>query len=148
MGEFKLKDAIDLLYKQTTIINSLWMAYAVVCLTAGGFSALNGDAGVFEQRLLTAISVSTGLGAFTFGHWRMLRGEIAARWSLSQEIESALVKEPLEDSPVYFRKSLRLSTRAVSQVYQGLIVHGAIDTCVFAVIWVRLAIPHFPILLR
>jgi hypothetical protein len=131
VGGFNLKDAIDLLYKQTAIINSLWTVYVAATFAAGGFSALAGEVKTKEW---IAVALTIAFGAFTFGHWKMLRPELVARWTLREEINAALSKE---EPDLRFGKSLHVLADTASKPYRGLIVHVSIDTCVIAAIWIR-----------
>jgi hypothetical protein len=130
--QFELKDAVDLLYKQTTIINSLWGMYVLATFAAGGFAALTGD---LATKKLIASALTVAFLAFTLGHAIILKVELDARWKLAQEIKLLLSAET--ESTRNFAESIKLVVRTATTTYKGLIAHVSIDTCVIVAIWVR-----------
>ena len=138
--QLELKDAIDLLYKQTAIINNLWTVYVAATFAAGGFAALTGDP---ITRELVAGALTIAFGAFTWGHWAMLKVELTARRQLAEEIESLLSKKA-KGGPVAFAGSIKLVTRTATTTYKGSIAHASIDTCVLAAIWIRVFLVPSP----
>src|SRR5260221_565072 len=120
MAGFETKDAVDLLYKQTTVINGLWTTYAAAGLTTGGFTALNGSDS--PGRIVVAVMLTAGFGAFAYGNWRMLRSEIGARWILAEELRREVAAlQATADSK--FAKALAQIPGNAASVTAGRMVH-------------------------
>ena len=142
MEKLSIKDAVDIFYKQTTIIDSLWTVYVAATFAAGGFSALKGDHGTIY---IVASALTVAFAAFTIGNWNMLKSQIQCRYNLRLQIIARLDALP-EDKRPAFTASVRQIARGASTVLSGAIVHGTIDFCVVVAIWGRaIWLAHQPV---
>ena len=133
-GAIGLKDAIDLLQKQTSTINGLWTVYVAATFAASGFAI----AGAREQKYAAAIALTIGFGAFTVGHWNMLRPELEARWALKVAIMAHLEADASAHKNSFY-PSIRRIAETVYETGWSRFAHFLIDACVFASIWIQAA---------
>lgn len=128
------KDLIDLYYKQTSVINSLWAFYAAATFAAAGYSQLSGG---FTKSVSVGVAVTIGFLIFAYGHWSMLRGEVDSRWNVCKDIESRMgISQSRE---IQMRPFLIIVKRTPKIVDAGF-VHAGIDFCVIVAIWTRILI--------
>lgn len=131
MAQFDLKDAIDLLYKQTDTINSLWNTYSSAAVASAGLGTLVaafGSAGKWDFALV----ITAGFVIFAIGNGFMLRAEIKSRSLLAEEIGRALSRK--DEHTDGFNESLRHLVRTTASVSKGVTIHVLIDLCVVAAI--------------
>lgn len=128
MTDLALKDAIDLVYKQTGIINGLWTTYVVATFAAGSFTALN--TGEPTTRYIVAAALTLAFGMFTVGNWRMLKAELEAREAIGAMLRAAAPGDGLKDP-------LERIVGTTGGLVGGRWVHWVIDTCVVVAIWAR-----------
>src|SRR4051794_18634890 len=84
----EIKDAIDLMIKQVTLINTLWGIYAVASFTAAGFG-FNLDPSRWGYNAVLLLA-ALGFTVFLVGHWKMLRMTVKANDILGEYISKTM----------------------------------------------------------
>ena len=131
MSKFDLSKAVTLFTQNVTNINSLWTVYVVATFALAGYGL---SAPKIETK--TAIVVTAGFWAFTFGHWKLLKQALVINRSLSVEISQALTTSEEKDNQ--FQGSFRHLCAMANPPWISLVIHLLIDVCCTLALWTRL----------
>jgi hypothetical protein len=140
---FDTKDAIDLLIKQTTVVNTLWGVYAAVCFTAGGFGLnLRSSSPHDFSNIVMSLFAALGFGIFLYGHWCMIRGSVVVIVSVTEELKAQRSFE--KDAMGSFNKTIDSLIEGSPNVKNTRWAHLIIDFCSMAVLltapWIPAAV--------
>jgi hypothetical protein len=117
---FDVKEAIDLLIKQTTAANTLWGIYAAISFTAAGFG-ITIRSSFPDWAVPISLLAAVGFAAFLIGHWIMLRSPIRVIESVTLELRALQI--------VPFTRTIKVLLDESYKVRGSGSVHFIIDCC-------------------
>ncbi len=133
MSEFKLPDAITLFSQEKTTITNLWTVYVVATFAAAGYGFSDHP----SLNCLTAVAVTFGFSAFSFGHWKLLKQSLDINIILQNDVRDAIKG----DQDNQFKSSIEVLVANANPLWVSRTIHLFIDLCVIVSIWSRVSEP-------